>query len=238
MERRRRLSEGKIGLGSSNGGAGGAGAAAAAAGTVAARSSSNGGSHGPLSVPPRGRAKRESALQLVPAAAATLNHGRQTVTSSRVGNGSEVTGTEAGASLPVSGTQYIGAAAGVALRSGAPKVGYSRTRQGGIVSGSLVRSTVHITGDEAGARTHITGEADQRPEDDLTERSADGALVAAQFQRQFAPHAQSVFGTNLGRNSGRVGSRERQRSAPLESTETGLSITGSARVARAPEINT
>ena len=235
MERRRRLSDGKGGLGISPGGTGVAGAAASAADTDA-------GAHGHNSVPLRGRAKREGLLQPVPKAAVTTtspavmprnsavtsSHGKQSVTGSRIGKGSEVTGTDAGASLPVSGTQCITAAAGFAMRSGGPKVGYARTPQGGIVSGSLVRSTVHVTGDEAGARMRITGEADQRLEDDLTERAADGALVSAQFQRQIAPHAQSGFAANLGRNSGRVGSRERQRSAPLESTETGLPITGSA----------
>jgi hypothetical protein len=234
MERRRRLSAGKGGLGISPGGAG-AEAAASAAGTDA-------GAKGSYSVPLRGRAKREGLLQPVPKAAVTTTSatvtprntavtptfGKQTVTGSRIGKGSEVTGTDAGASLPVSGTQCISAAAGFAMRSCGPKVGYARTPQGGIVSGSLVRSTVHVTGDEAGARTRITGEADQRLEDDLTERAADGGQVAAQFQRQGAPHAQSGFAANLGRNSGRVGSRERQRSAPLESTESGLAITGSA----------
>jgi hypothetical protein len=225
MERRRRLSAGKGALGGTPGGA----AAAAPATTAAAAPAAAdfpAGSQG--SGPRRGRPMREGALHLVPKGGATTAYGRQAVTGSRVGNGSEVTGTEAGVSLPVSGTQCIAAAAGVAFRSGGPKVGHARTRQGGIVSGSMVRSTVPITGDEAGGRIHITGEADQRPEDDLTERSADGAPVAAQFQRQVAPHAQSFFGTNLGRSSGRVGSRDRQRAAPLESTERGLSITGSA----------
>jgi len=157
-----------------------------------------------------------------------VSSGRQTVTGSRIGNGSDVTGTEAGASLPVSGTQCISMAAGFAARSGGPKVGHVRTPQGGIVSGSLVRSTVRVTGDEAGTHMKITGEADQRPEDDLTERSADGALFAAPFQRQGAPNAQSGFGATFGRNGGRAGSRERQRSAPLESTMSGLTITGSA----------
>lgn len=223
MERRRRLSAGKGGLGASGGG----------------------DSHGQVSVPPRGRAKRESVLQghtsgpvakgpIAKAAVTTstarqpLSSGRQTVTGSRIGNGSDVTGTEAGASLPVSGTQCISVAAGFAARSGGPKVGHVRTPQGGVVSGSLVRSTVRVTGDEAGARMKITGEADQRLEDDLTERSADGALFVAPFQRQGAPNAQSGFGATFGRNGGRAGSRERQRSAPLESTMSGLTITGSA----------
>ncbi len=223
MERRRRLSGGKGGLGGASGS----------------------DSHGPSSVPPRGRAKRESVLQTAtsgtvanaPSAKAavttstprhSVSSGRQTVTGSRIGNGSDVTGTEAGASLPVSGTQCISVAAGFAARSGGPKVGHVRTPQGGIVSGSLVRSTVRVTGDEAGASTQITGEADQRPEDDLTERTADGASFAASLQRQVAPNAQAGFGATFGRNGGRVGSRERQRSAPLESTMSGLSITGSA----------
>jgi hypothetical protein len=216
MERRRRLSAGKSALLGSQGAAGGGGAAVAESGVaadatslVAATPSGNGvsavGSH---------RAPRPT--------------GRQTVTASRIGNGSEVTGGEAGFTLPISGTQNITTAAGFAFRSAGPKVGHARTRQGGIVSGSLVRSTVPVTGDEAGARIHITGEADQRLEDDLTERSASGAPVIAQFQRQIAPNGRSGFGTNLGRSSNRVGSRERQRSAPLESTETGLPITGSA----------
>jgi hypothetical protein len=234
MERRRQLSAGKGGLTISP--------LAGSAGAPASTAANDTGTHGSHSVPLRGRAKREGLLQSVAKAsvtpsnpaltprntAVTPSFGKHTVTGSRIGKGSEVTGGEAGTSLPVSGTQCISVAAGYAARSGGPKVGYARTPQGGIVSGSLVRSTVRVTGDEAGARTRITGEADQRLEDDLTERAADGGLVAAQFQRQIAPHAQSGFAANLGRNSGRVGSRERERSAPLESTESGLSITGSA----------
>lgn len=206
MERRRRLSAGKGAFGGSQ-----VGAAQGAAGNPA-----------PVVA---------AAATEVPSLASYRSPrtaGRQTVTASRVGNGAEVTGADVGSNLPISGTQNIGAAAGVALRSGGPKVGHARTPSGGVVSGSMVRNTVRITGDEAGARIHISGEADQRPEDDLTERSTDGAYVAAQFQRQVSPHPQSIFASNLGRSSGRVGSRERQRTAPLESTESGLSITGSA----------
>ncbi len=241
MERRRRLSAGKGALATPPGSGGAPGGASTAG--AASKADADAGARGPYSVPLRGRAKREGLLQPVPKAAVPTTNpavaprnppavassfGKQSVTGSRIGKGSDVTGTDAGASLPVSGTQCISAAAGFATRSGGPKVGYARTPQGGIVSGSLIRSTVPVTGDEAGARTRITGEADQRLEDDLTERTDDGGLVAAQFQRQGAPHAQSGFAANLGRNSGRVGSRERQRSAPLESTESGLSITGSA----------
>ena len=210
MERRRRLSAGKGAFGGIQSGAGGSAPGSDSVGvTPAATPAVNG-------VASVGSYRSPRAA------------GRQTVTASRVGNGTGVTGGDAGVTLPISGTQNIVTAAGFAFRSGGPKVGHARTRQGGIVSGSLVRSTVPVTGDEAGARIHITGEADQRLEDDLTERSASGAPVIAQFQRQIAPQARSGFGTNLGRSSNRVGSRERQRSAPLESTETGLPITGSA----------
>jgi hypothetical protein len=216
MERRRRLSAGKGALTGAPGGAGGGSAPGADSvgipgtpSTVAGTPSGNGASAVGSYRSPRPT-------------------GRQIVTASRIGNGSEVTGADAGVTLPISGTQNIATAAGFAFRSGGPKVGHARTRQGGIVSGSLVRSTVPVTGDEAGARIHITGEADQRLEDDLTERSASGAPGMAQFQRQIAPNGRSGFGTNLGGSSNRAGSRERQRSAPLESTETGLPITGSA----------
>jgi hypothetical protein len=158
----------------------------------------------------------------------SVTHGRQTVTGLRIESGSQVTGVESGASLPVSGTQYIGSDGGATVRGGGPKVGLARTFNGGIVSGTMVRSRVAITGDEAGGSVTITGEAEQRPEDDLTQRAGDGAMTSAQFQRQVDPHGHSVFGTNLGRSAGNVGSRERRREAPLESTEAGLAITGSA----------
>jgi hypothetical protein len=159
---------------------------------------------------------------------ASTTHGRQTVTGVRIGTGSQVTGVDAGASLPVSGTQYIGADGGAPVRGGGPKVGLARTPLGKIVSGTLVRSRVAITGDEAGRAIAITGEAEQRPEDDLTERAEAGAFGSAQFQRQADPHGHSIFGTNLGRSIRHAGSRDRRRSAPLESTEAGLAITGSA----------
>jgi hypothetical protein len=103
----------------------------------------------------------------------------------------------------------------------------ARTAGGGIVSGTLIRSKVRVTGDEAG-RTIITGEAEQSDEDDLTPRAGESAPVAAQFNRQANPHGHSVFGTNLGKSANTFGSRERTREASIESTENGLSITGSA----------
>ena len=150
------------------------------------------------------------------------------MTGCRIGRGTRVTGDEAGAQLPVSGTQYIGASDGPPARSGGPKVGLARTRGGGIVSGTLVRSKVRVTGDEPGGSITITGEAEQCADDDLTPRAADGANVSGQFSRQVDPHGHSVFGTNLGRSASSFGSRDRRREAPIESTENGLPITGSA----------
>jgi hypothetical protein len=190
---------------------------------------------GDASPAPPTRPPREGRLQYAPKVVASATHAQQTVTGLRIGAGSQVTGVEAGASLPVSGTQYIGADGGATIRSGGPKVGLARTVHGGIVSGTLIRSSVPVTGDEAGGTVTITGESEQRPEDDLTDRGSAGAPTSAQFQRQVDPHGHSVFGTNLGRSAGHVGSRERRRQAPLESTETGLAITGSA-VGRATRV--
>jgi hypothetical protein len=98
-----------------------------------------------------------------------------------------------------------------------------------VVSGTLVRSKVRVTGDEAGTGMVITGEADQGINDDLTPRASDDAYVTAQFNRQMDPHGHSVFGTNLSRSAASVGSRDRHaRHAALESTEGGRPITGSA----------
>jgi hypothetical protein len=167
-------------------------------------------------------------LEYAPKVVSSVTQGRQTVTGSRIGNGSQVTGVQPGATLPISGTQYIGREAGLAAVPVGPKVGLSRTARGGIVSGTLVRSNVAITGDEAGGKISITGEAEQRPEDDLTERKDSAAQSSAQFQRQSEPHGHTVFGTNLGRSLRQAGSRARDRSAALETTERGLAITGSA----------
>jgi hypothetical protein len=166
-------------------------------------------------------------LQYAPKVTESQTHGGQVVTGSRIGRGAQVTGDETGAHLPVSGTQYIGASDGPPVRSGGPKVGLARTAGGGIVSGTLIRSKVRVTGDEPGG-TIITGEAEQSAEDDLTPRAAESAPVAAQFNRQANPHGHSVFGTNLGKSATSFGSRERAREASIESTESGLAITGSA----------
>lgn len=174
------------------------------------------------------RPPRQGTLEFAPKVVESPTHGGQRVTGLRIGRGAQVTGDEPGATLPVSGTQYIGSDAGAPVRSGGPKVGQSRTAGGLVVSGTLVRSKVQVTGDEAGDRVTITGEAEQRLEDDLTLRSDAGASAMAQFKRQSDPHGHSVFGTNLGRSAGSVGSRQRDRQPAIESSEGGLAITGSA----------
>ena len=177
--------------------------------------------------PPPTRPPRQGSLQYAPKVTESQTHGGQIVTGSRIGRGTQVTGDESGVNLPVSGTQYIGASDGAPVRSGGPKVGWARTAGGGVVSGTLIRSKVRVTGDEPGG-TRITGEAEQSAEDDLTPRAAESAPVAAQFNRQANPHGHSVFGTNLGKSATSFGSRERTLEASIESTESGLAITGSA----------
>jgi len=174
------------------------------------------------------RPARQGTLRYPPKVTESTTHGGQIVTGSRVGRGMQVTGDEPGAHLPVSGTQYIGASDGPPARSGGPKVGLARTAGGGIVSGTLIRSRVRVTGDERGATITITGEAEQNAEHDVTPRPSDSAPVSSQFNRQVDPHGHSVFGTNLGRSASSLGSRERTRGVTIESTENGLPITGSA----------
>ncbi len=151
------------------------------------------------------------------------------VTGVRIDGTRHITGDERGLTLPVSGTQYIGADSGAAWRAGGPKVGLARTDGGAIVSGTLVRSKVRVTGDEAGGAISITGEADQRIDDDVTARPAQGGSPAAQFARQTDSHGQTGR-SNLGRSAQVFGSRNRDRGSriALESTEGGMPVTGSA----------
>jgi hypothetical protein len=176
---------------------------------------------------PPSRPERQGTISYAPKVIDSPTHGGQRVTGSRIGSGNQVTGEARGALMPVSGTQYL-AADSAATRDGGPKVGHARTAGGLIVSGTLVRSKVRITGDERGDASVITGKADQRLDDDLTKRAGDAGSVTAQFQRQVDPHGTSVFGTNLGRSARTVGSRDRNRQPALETTESGLTITGSA----------
>lgn len=174
------------------------------------------------------RPPRIGTIEHAPKVVESATQSGQRVTGLRIGQGTQVTGDERGTGQPVSGTQYIAADSGAAWRAAGPKVGHARTEGGLVVSGTMVRSKVRITGDEAGGSVTITGEADQRLDDDLTKRSDGAAYTGAQFQRQANPHGNSVFGTNLGRSARTVGSRDRNRTPALEATESGLPITGSA----------
>ena len=151
----------------------------------------------------------------------------QQVTGLRIGPGVRVTGDEPGAGLPVTGTQYV-AADGSAPPAGAgPKVGHVRTPHGLLVSGTTVRNRVHITGDEAGEHLPITGEADQKLDDDLTPRS-DGTYRPAQFPRRADPHGATAVGTRLGGQRGMAPARADEPWYPLETTDKGWAVTGTA----------
>jgi hypothetical protein len=154
--------------------------------------------------------------------------GGQRVTGIRIGEGRQVTGDERGTLMPVSGTSYIDTDGPTAFRAAAPKVGLMRTQSGQTVSGTLVRSQIRITGDERGGTVGITGKVDPHPDDDMTVRSSQTGSTSAQFQRQSNPHGSTVFGTNLGRSSRSVGSRDRSRAVAIETTDKGQAITGSA----------
>jgi len=170
----------------------------------------------------------QGVLAYAPKVTESGTQGGQRVTGIRIGDGKQVTGDERGTVMPVSGTQYIDTDSPTAFRAAAPKVGQMRTQGGQTVSGTLVRSQVRITGDEAGASVTITGKADPRLDDDVTARSHQAGFAGAQFQRQANPHGSTVFGTNLGRSVRTAGSRERNRSLAIETTEKGLAVTGSA----------
>ena len=84
------------------------------------------------------------------------------VTGTPVGHAAKVTGDEAGACQPVSGTDYVGpeqcgAPGASVMAKGARKVGLSRTWMGQPVSGTQVGRTGKVTGDEHGACKPITG---------------------------------------------------------------------------------
>ncbi len=183
---------------------------------------------GDAPLPPPTRPMRPETPELSAQIVSLAPQARQSVTRSRVGTGSQVTGAAAGAGMPVSGTYSISDDRTPAGPNRGPKVGLARTAGGGIVSGSMVRSRVAVTGDEAGNHLTITGEADGSLADDVTVRPESGSYSSSQFQRQVEPHGHSVFGSNLGRSAGRVGSRDRERTPALESTQSGLAITGSA----------
>jgi hypothetical protein len=179
---------------------------------------------------PSGRVRSKQLLVYPPKVADSLTYERQKVTGVRIGRGANVTGDEPGATLPVTGTQYIGIESGYMPRFGGVKVGVARTAGGQVVTGTQVRSQVQITGDESNPALRITGESDQELADDLTPRPEKGIYTEFQFQRMHNPHGHSVFGTNLCRSLKTAGSRTREqpRHAAMELTEGGRIITGTA----------
>jgi hypothetical protein len=190
--------------------------------------------HGRGSAPaaPPSRPPRQGVLDYAPKVVASPTQGGQSVTGQgvtglRASNAAPVTGAGRGGDLPISGTQYIGADGG-GWRAAGLKVGLVRTSGGVVVSGTLVRGKAPVTGDEAGAGVAITGEADQRLDDDLTPRPGGGVSAAGQFRRQADPHGTAAFGGNLARSAAAPGSRQRARAPALEATDSGLPITGSA----------
>jgi len=102
-----------------------------------------------------------------------------------------------------------------------------QTPKGLVVSGTTVRGTVPITGDEAGEHLRITGEADQRLDDDLTPRR-DGAYRSAQFPRRADPQGATAVGTRLVPQPGAAASGQDAPWQPLETTDGRLAVTGTA----------
>ena len=232
-ERRRQLSQGKQALTAGAGqtaAAAGVGAPPAAEGTPVngavprreqARTRPEAGSAG------TSRPQREGRVTRPPKVIVSPTHGGQEVTGLRIGPGLRVTGDEAGAALPVSGSQYVAADGSPPAPGAGRKVGLVRTGQGLVVSGTAVRNTVAITGDEVGEHLTITGEADQKLDDDLTPRS-EGAYRSAQFPRRADPHGASAVGTRLGLQLGMAASSGDGAWHPLETTNDGRAVTGTA----------
>lgn len=170
------------------------------------------------------RPPRKGSIQYAPKVVASSTEGAQRVTGLRIGRGPQVTGDEPGSALPVTGTQYVASGA-ASTRGAAVKVGLARTVGGQVVSGTQVRSRIRITGDEAGERLPITGEADPKATDDLTPGRDAAPYRAAQFDRRADPHGASVFGLNIGGRRAQAARRDR---AALEVTLGGLPVTGTA----------
>ena len=235
-ERRRQLSQGKQAL------TAGAGQTAAAAGLGAPPAAEGTDGNGTGSGREQARARRAEASRYGSAISRPQREGRvthppkvvvsptpggQRVTGLRIGPGVRVTGDEPGAALPVSGTQYVAADGPPPAPAAGTKVGLVRTPKGLVVSGTAVRGNVPITGDEAGEHLRITGEADQKFDDDLTPRR-DGTYRPAQFPRRADPHGATAVGTRLGLQPQVAASNGNAPWHPLENTEGGLPVTGSA----------
>ncbi len=181
-----------------------------------------------VAAPPAVHTTPQGTISYSPKVTESGTQGGQRVTGIRIGEGRQVTGDERGTLMPVSGTPYIDTDGPTAYRPASPKVGHMRTAGGQTVSGTLVRSQVRITGDEAGGAVGITGKVDPRLDDDLTTRGSQSGFASSQFQRQANPHGSTVFGTNLGRSVRSAGSRDRSRTLAIETTEKGQVVTGSA----------
>ena len=164
------------------------------------------------------RPERQGRVRYVPKVIESPTHGGQHVTGVRIGPGVQVTGGEPGSSHPISGTQYVPADGPAPAPGAGTKVGLMRTPQGLVVSGTTVRGKVPITGDEAGDHLPITGEADQRLDDDLTPRP-EGAYRSAQFPRRTDPHGATAVSPGLG---------VPPTGPALEMTDDGLGVTGTA----------
>ena len=173
------------------------------------------------------RPARRGRLEYPPKVVVDITAEGQKVTGLKYTDAARVTGADKGLGKPISGTQYI-SPRDAAARSPAAKVGLFATPGGRVVSGTLIRSRVRITGDEAGERSRVTGNAEGSTEGDITPRQVHVYDGLSQFARQANPHGHTVFGTNLGRSLNVAGSRSRERQRPLETTERGLAITGSA----------
>ncbi len=234
MERRRQLSQGKQAL---TAGAGRTAAAAGVGAPPAADSRVNGAAAGPE--PTRARraeaggsgshvnSRPQRRVAHPPKVVVSPTHGGQSVTGLRIGPGMRVTGDEAGDALPVSGSQYVAADGSPPAPGAGRKVGMARTPKGGVVSGTAVRSNVAVTGDDLGEHLAITGQADQQLDDDLTPRR-DGAYRSTQFPRRADPHGASAVGTRLGLEAGTAASSGDDPWHPLETTDHGWAITGTA----------
>lgn len=152
------------------------------------------------------------------------------MTGLRIGRSGAVTGAGHGATLPVSGTQYVGEDDGAPVRGRPQKVGLALTPGGRIVSGTLVRSRIGITGDERGDAQRITGRVDQGGNDDLTPRP-DTGIGGPQFRRAHEVHGQSAGGRgfHLGRDGAQsVGHADAVAASAPEVTLKGHALTGTA----------
>ncbi|WP_035656087.1 CsoS2 family carboxysome shell protein, partial [Bradyrhizobium sp. STM 3809] len=153
--------------------------------------------------PPTRHQLRERPRSYVPKVTESDTQGGQRITGRSVGHGGQVTGDARGVGQPVSGTQYLSANSGAAFAAVSTKVGLARTQGGLVVSGTLTRSAVAITGDEPGRGVTITGEVEQSPDDDVTRRaspmSARGARARMRPQRiEMTESGQPVTGSSPG----------------------------------------